>query len=124
MSDSECDYLVDLLNSIKGQALIQDLVNKHVSIYILLSFCCNFRTFFGFQRRELAELQVELERRVQALSERRNAVLLLDRKLVNLVEEQTLLGDSSNCDKLRELRQSLAARTEQELREIEQRKQG
>lgn len=69
-------------------------------------------------------MQVELERRVQALSERRNAVLLLDKKLVNLVDEQTLIGDSSNCDKLRELRQSLAARTEQELKEIEQKKQG
>lgn len=67
---------------------------------------------------------MELERRIQLLSERRNAVLMLDKKLVDLVEEQSLLGDSSNCDKLRELRESLAARTEQELKEIEQRKQG
>lgn len=69
-------------------------------------------------------MQTELERRVEALSERRRAVELLDKKLVNLVDEQAAISNSPDGDKLQELRDSLAARTEQELKEIEQRKQG
>lgn len=73
----------------------------------------------------MAELQVELERRVQALNERRHAVELLDKKLVSLVDEQAALNSSPEGDQvMQELRESLAARTEQELKEIEQRKQG
>lgn len=86
----------------------------------VLIFIC----FFFVQRRELAELQIELERRVEALNDRRHAVELLDKKLVSLVDEQAAITSSPDGDKLQELRDSLAARTEQELKEIEQRKQG
>lgn len=103
LSDAESDYLVDLLNGVKGQTIIQDLVNQH--------------------RRELAELQAELERRVQALAERRNAVEKLDKKLVGLVDEQMELSITSNNEDLQKLKESLSSRTEQELQEIEQRKQ-
>lgn len=61
---------------------------------------------------------------MQALNERRHAVELLDKKLVSLVDEQAAISNSPDGDKLQELRESLAARTEQELKEIEQRKQG
>lgn len=125
LSDGECDYLVDLLNGVRGQALIQDLVNQHVrKIHF---FCKTLQFIFVcvfLQRKELAELQTELECRVQALNERRRAVELLDKKLVSLVDEQAALSNSPDDDKLQELRDSLAARTEQELKEIEQRKQG
>lgn len=49
---------------------------------------------------------------------------VLDKKLVSLVDEQVALTNSPDNDKLQELRDSLAARTEQELKDIEQRKQG
>lgn len=59
------------------------------------------------------------------MNERRHAVEILDKKLVSLVDEQVALTNSPNDgDKLQELRDNLAARTEQELKEIEQRKQG
>lgn len=32
LSDADSDYLVDLLNGIKGQSIIQDLVHQHVRI--------------------------------------------------------------------------------------------
>lgn len=103
LTDSESDYLVDLLNSVKGQTVIQDLVNQH--------------------RRELAELQAELARRVQSLTDRHDAVEQLDKKLVGLVEEQIELGIPSNENQLRNLKKSLASRTKQQLLEIEERKQ-
>lgn len=80
-------------------------------------------THINLQRRELAELQAELERRVQTLSERRLAVEKLDKRLVDLVDEQIELGELSNKDDLQTLRQSLASRTEQQLQELDQRKQ-
>lgn len=103
LSDTESDFLVDLLNGVKGEAMLQDLVNQH--------------------RRELAELQEELKRRVQALSDRRNAVEVLDKKLVNLVDEQLELGVPSSESQLQSLKESLASRTVQQMQEIEQRKQ-
>ncbi|XP_065167719.1 kinesin-like protein Klp98A isoform X2 [Atheta coriaria] len=103
LSDSESDYLVDLLNGIQGKELLEDLVNQH--------------------RKELAELQAELERRVVALTERRTAVEKLDKKLVGLVDEQIELGVPAKEENLQFLRDTLASRTEQQLREIEQRKQ-
>ncbi|KAI4467704.1 kinesin-related [Holotrichia oblita] len=103
LSDTDSDYLVDLLNGIKGQSVIQDLVHQH--------------------RRELAELQAELERRVQTLSERRTAVEKLDKRLVDLVDEQLQLGVPSSSENLQHLKVSLASRTEQQMQELEQRKQ-
>ncbi|KAK9707912.1 PX domain [Popillia japonica] len=103
LSDTDSDYLVDLLNGIKGQSVIQDLVHQH--------------------RRELAELQAELERRVQTLSERRTAVEKLDKRLVDLVDEQLQLGVPSSSENLQHLKVSLASRTEQQMYELEQRKQ-
>lgn len=59
---------------------------------------------------------------MEALSERRKTVELLDKKLLELVDQQGLLGPkSSNLDNLK---QSLASRTQQELDIIEKKKQG
>lgn len=33
LSDEESDYLIDLLNGVKGQSIIQDLVIQHVSYF-------------------------------------------------------------------------------------------
>lgn len=71
----------------------------------------------------MAELQAELERRVQALSERRKAVEKLDKRLVGLVDEQLELSTSANNEDLLKLKENLASRTEQELQVIEKRKQ-
>nr|XP_022909743.1 kinesin-like protein Klp98A isoform X1 [Onthophagus taurus]XP_022909744.1 kinesin-like protein Klp98A isoform X2 [Onthophagus taurus] len=103
LSDTESDYLIDLLNGVKGHAVIQDLVTQH--------------------RKELAELQAELERRVQTLAERRLAVEKLDKRLVDLVDEQMELGVPSHNEDLQTLKESLACRTEQQLHELDQRKQ-
>lgn len=71
----------------------------------------------------MAELQAELERRVQTLSAQKNAVEILDKKLVTLVDEQLELGGPSSSKDLQTLKELLASRTEQQLKEIEQRKQ-
>lgn len=71
----------------------------------------------------MAELQAELERRVQTLSERRTAVEKLDKRLVDLVDEQLQLGVPSSSENLQHLKVSLASRTEQQMYELEQRKQ-
>lgn len=71
----------------------------------------------------MAELQAELERRVQTLSAQKNAVEILDKKLVTLVDEQMELGGPSSSKDLQTLKELLASRTEQQLKEIEQRKQ-
>lgn len=71
----------------------------------------------------MAELQAELERRVQTLSERRTAVEKLDKRLVDLVDEQLQLGVPSSSENLQHLKVSLASRTEQQIQELEQRKQ-
>lgn len=75
------------------------------------------------QRKELAELQEELNRRVKALCERQRSVELLDKKIIDLVEEQKSL--SKDCrDDLQILRTELSKRTEEDLKKIEQKKQG
>lgn len=71
----------------------------------------------------MAELQEELNRRVQALCERQRSVELLDKKIIDLVEEQKSL--SKDCkDDLQVLRIELSKRTEEDLKKIEQKKQG
>ncbi|KAJ8925878.1 hypothetical protein NQ315_009730 [Exocentrus adspersus] len=105
LTDNETDSLVNILNNVKGSSIIQDLINQH--------------------RKELAELQVELNKRVQALCERQKSVELLDRKIIDLVDEQKgLRTEESADDQLENLRESLSKRTEDELKKIEQRKQG
>lgn len=71
----------------------------------------------------MAELQEELNRRVQALCERQRSVEILDKKIIDLVEEQKSL--SKDCkDDLQVLRIELSKRTEEDLKKIEQKKQG
>lgn len=36
LSDLETDSLIDILNSVKGSSIIHDLVEKHVSIILIL----------------------------------------------------------------------------------------
>lgn len=60
---------------------------------------------------------------MQTLSERRQAVEKLDKRLVDLVDEQLELGLPSSSENLYDLKLSLATRTEQQLQELEQRKQ-
>jgi kinesin family protein 16B len=104
LTDAESDILVDVLNNVKGPSLIQDLVIQH--------------------RRELAELQAELNKRVDALSERRKTVEMLDKKLLELVDQQASLDIGTQDDHLHDLKLSLASRTKEELDKIEKKKQG
>lgn len=97
----------------------QFFIIKYCTIIYLL---CKVK-FSKFQRQELAELQAELQRRVQTLSERREAVEKLDKKLVDLVDEQLELGVPSSSEQLHNLKIILASRTEQQIQELEQRKQ-
>lgn len=78
---------------------------------------------FFFQRKELSELQEQLNRRVQALCERQRSVELLDKKIIDLVEEQKSLSKDYKDD-LQNLRTELAERSEEDLKKIEQKKQG
>uniref|UniRef100_A0A6P7GBU2 Kinesin-like protein Klp98A n=1 Tax=Diabrotica virgifera virgifera TaxID=50390 RepID=A0A6P7GBU2_DIAVI len=78
-----------------------------------------------FQRKELAELQAELNRRVKTLCERQKSVQLLDKKIVDLVDEQKSLSkDENKTEELENLKQELCKRTEEELKKIEEKKQG
>lgn len=112
LSDAESDSLVDILNSIRAPDIIQKLVNQH--------------------RKELAELQAELNRRVQTLCERQKSVEILDQKLIGLVNEQEdLKMEESNetniiieDSDLKDLKEKLAKRTGEELKQIEQKKLG
>ncbi|XP_050295479.1 kinesin-like protein Klp98A [Anthonomus grandis grandis] len=109
LSDSESDSLVEILNNIRAPDVIQKLVNEH--------------------RKELAELQAELNRRVQALCDRQKSMEEIDQKLIGLVNDQESLSsektssDSSHSD-LQQLKNSLANRTNEELLNIEQKKLG
>lgn len=55
LSDAESDYLVDLLNGAKGHAVIQDLVNQHVSFFKFyfshrkLKIRCTFQIIMPFE---------------------------------------------------------------------------
>ncbi|KAJ3648828.1 hypothetical protein Zmor_020600 [Zophobas morio] len=104
LTDAESDILIDVLNSVKGPSLIQDIVVQH--------------------RKELAELQATLDNRVEALSERRRTVEMLDKKLLDLIDQQALLDNSTQNEHLQDLKQSLASRTKDELDKIERKKQG
>ncbi|XP_008195797.2 kinesin-like protein Klp98A isoform X1 [Tribolium castaneum] len=104
LTDAESDILIDALNSVRGPSLIQELVVQH--------------------RKELAELQAELNKRVEALSERRKTVEMLDKKLLDLVDQQASLDINPQDDHLVDLKQSLASRTKEELEKIEKKKQG
>ncbi|XP_066262370.1 kinesin-like protein Klp98A isoform X2 [Euwallacea similis] len=106
LSDSEGDSLIEILNTIRAPDVIQKLVNHH--------------------RKELAELQVELNRRVQTLCDRQKSVEEIDQKLVGIVSDQANLNlnDFEKNQSICDLRDSLAKRTEEELAQIEQKKQG
>nr|CAI5852223.1 unnamed protein product [Callosobruchus analis] len=105
LSEHENDSLIDILNNVQGSSIIQDLVEKH--------------------RKELAELQAELNRRVQTLCERQRSVELLDKKIVDLVDEQKSMCQQENKEEeLENLKSKLSQRTVEELRRIEQKKQG
>lgn len=73
----------------------------------------------------MAELQAELNRRVQALCERQRCIEVLDQKIVDLVDEQ-----KSICEELKEestlddLKNRLSQRTEDEMKKLEEKKQG
>lgn len=96
--------LIDILNGIKGKSLVQELINQH--------------------KQELAKLQAELERRVNLLTERKSCVEAIDKKIVDLVDEQIeLIGTSRNNEDLQFLKRTLTSRTDQQLKELEQRKQ-
>ncbi|KAL3287107.1 hypothetical protein HHI36_001588 [Cryptolaemus montrouzieri] len=103
LNESETDCLVEVLNSVKGNGALNDIVFKH--------------------RKELSELQVELNRRVEALTERKKAIEMLDKKLIDLVEKQVALDIEDQDNKLLTLKKSLACRTKEELEKIEERKQ-
>ncbi|CAH0550729.1 unnamed protein product [Brassicogethes aeneus] len=103
LSDSESGCLVDILSKIKGSPGIQDIVNQH--------------------RRELAELQAELNQRVATLAERQKTIERLDKKLVELVDEQLCLNADPKDEQLVNLKKVLASRTKEELMKIEERKQ-
>ncbi|KAF5280415.1 hypothetical protein FQR65_LT03224 [Abscondita terminalis] len=103
LSDEDSSQLVSLLNEVSTHSKIQDLVIQH--------------------RQELARLQVEIERRMQILSDRRVAVESLDKKIIGLVEQQLETTSGSKIEELQDLKLSLARRTQEELQEIEQRKQ-
>ena len=66
---------------------------------------------------------MELERRVQMLSERRDAVEKLDKKLVELVDQQLELDMPSSEPSLHDLKECLSSRTDKELEELDYRKQ-
>ncbi|KAJ8954794.1 hypothetical protein NQ318_014906 [Aromia moschata] len=105
LSDCETDNLIDILNNVKASSILQDLVDQH--------------------RKELSELQTELNRRVKMLCERQKSVELLDKKIVDLVDEQKSLDIEEDKDEeLQNLKTMLSKRTEVELRKIEEKKQG
>lgn len=71
----------------------------------------------------MAELQAELTRRVEALCERQKTVELLDKRLIDLVDEQSYL-DQDNTIQFNDLKQTISLRTEEERKRIEEKKQG
>lgn len=103
LSMEDSNQLVALLNNVAAPSKIQDLVNHH--------------------RQELARLQVEIERRMQILSDRQDAVQNLDKKIMGLVDEQLETTSFSKIEELQDLKLSLARRTQEQLLEIEHRKQ-
>lgn len=113
---------MDLINNVKGASIIQDLVVQHVRINnSLCSFL--FTKTLLLQRKELAEMQAELTRRVEALCERQKTVELLDKRLIELVEQQTYL-ETDNPVQFNDLKQTLSLRSEEERKRIEEKKQG
>lgn len=73
----------------------------------------------------MAELQIELNKRVQTLCERQKSIELLDKKIIDLVDEQKPLRLEENMEEqLENLKETLSKRTEDELKRIEQKKQG
>lgn len=73
----------------------------------------------------MAELQIELNKRVQTLCERQKSIELLDKKIIDLVDEQKPLRLEENMEEqLENLKETLSKRTEEELKRIEQKKQG
>ncbi|KAL1493564.1 hypothetical protein ABEB36_009268 [Hypothenemus hampei] len=111
LSNKETDILVDILNKIRAPDVIQKLVNHH--------------------RKELAESQAELNRRVQTLCARQKTMEEIDQKLIGLVKEQENLSDRSSSSnnytqdpELVLLKETLAKRTQEELKRIEQKKLG
>ncbi|CAG9861907.1 unnamed protein product [Phyllotreta striolata] len=101
LTEDENDTLVDILNNLSGSSIIKDIVDKH--------------------RKELAELQAELNRRVQILCERQKSIELLDKKIIGLVDEQKSINDTN--DDLENVKQELCNRTEEDLKRIEIKKQ-
>lgn len=72
----------------------------------------------------MAELQAELERRVKQLSESNESLESYDCQIVALVDEQIdTIASTRNVDDLKFLKRTLTSRTEQQLKELEQRKQ-
>ncbi|XP_057652749.1 kinesin-like protein KIF16B isoform X2 [Diorhabda carinulata] len=101
----ENDQLIEIFNGITGSSVIKDIVDKH--------------------RKELAELQAELNKRVETLCEHQRNVELLDKKIVDLVDQQKSLVKSENQNEdLENLKLKLRKRTEEELKRIEEKKQG
>lgn len=73
----------------------------------------------------MAELQIELNKRVQTLCERQKSIELLDKKIIDLVDEQKPLRLEENMEEqLENLKETLSKRTEEELKRIDQKKQG
>lgn len=60
---------------------------------------------------------------MQILSDRQDAVQNLDKKIMGLVDEQLETTSFSKIEELQDLKLSLARRTQEQLLEIEHRKQ-
>lgn len=118
MESDQSNFLIDILNGIKGKSIVQELINQHVICKAL--FFIQFNNCV-LQRQELAELQAELEKRLNKLSENKTSIVTIDEKLVNLLDEQIEL--SNNKDDLKLIKNNLKSRTEQQLLQLEQRKQ-
>ncbi|KAH1007307.1 hypothetical protein HUJ04_004562 [Dendroctonus ponderosae] len=105
LSSSEADRLIDIFNTIRAPDVIQRLVNVH--------------------RQELAELQAEITRRVQALCYKQRSMEQIDQKLISLVDDQQNLGGAKlGLTELQAIKDNLNKRTGEELDKIEQKKQG
>ncbi|KAG5878934.1 hypothetical protein JTB14_005987 [Gonioctena quinquepunctata] len=105
LSPQEIESLADILNSVEGSSIIQDLVTKH--------------------RKELAELQAEFNQRVQMLCERQRSIELIDRKIIDLVDQQKFIElDERKQDQLNILKAVLSKRTKEELKDIDRENKG
>ncbi|XP_049826777.1 kinesin-like protein Klp98A isoform X3 [Aethina tumida] len=106
LSHSESERLVDILNSVRGSAALQEVVNQH--------------------RKQLADLQSELSVRVLQLADRQKTIEKLDKRLVELVDEQLQLNhhqEDKKDEQLENLKRVLSSRTKEELKKIDDRKQ-